>query len=680
MADEISVKVTGSTGDLQAAMAQASAAVRESVGSMTESLESLKAVAASVQTAMLAVTAVLAGGSAFKSAVNETVNLTKESNALGKQFGISATDASVLKVALDSVFVSQETMSTAGNKITQTLKTNEGAFKDLGVATRDQNGDFRSTLDIMTDTNARLLQFKEGTDRNVEGMKIYGRAWAAVAPTLKLTGAAMDEARETAQKLHLVVGVESLEAASKYRSAMNGVNEVMTGLKKAIGDALLPILTEMGNWFREIGPQAVDVMRGAMVGLTVVWEGFVAVVRTVYDNVVAIVQEIVVSLLTLAEVAQKAFKFDFSGAKAAFQTGWGQMKDIAVKAAGDVQKAWQDAVDKSSASMSRMLNPETASTQKDGGAASKDPEIDANADLAASIQQLSDVEMLHITKSKMGWTEIDRTLKEVDKSSGDYFKNQEKRWKTEDELSLYHRKQAAEDAAILAQMFQPMSRGFDTAVTGILKGTMTLRQGLQTMVKGILDSFINMTVQLVQKWIMGELQKTAVTQAHTAIRSLAQKAGLISDVAAQEGATATTVATKGTEATTVIAANAGEAASGAAASVASIPYVGWAMVAGVIAATLAAVKGISSASGGYDIPAGVNPLTQLHQREMVLPAKYADAIRGMADGQGSGSQGDVHLHVHTQSTQDFAKFLKANAHVLAPAIRQMRNNFVPVMV
>jgi len=37
-------------------------------------------------------------------------------------------------------------------------------------------------------------------------------------------------------------------------------------------------------------------------------------------------------------------------------------------------------------------------------------------------------------------------------------------------------------------------------------------------------------------------------------------------------------------------------------------------------------------------PAGVNPTTQLHQREMVLPEKYADVIRGL-DGRAAGAAG-----------------------------------------
>ena len=45
----------------------------------------------------------------------------------------------------------------------------------------------------------------------------------------------------------------------------------------------------------------------------------------------------------------------------------------------------------------------------------------------------------------------------------------------------------------------------------------------------------------------------------------------------------------------------------------------------------------ASAEGGYDIPAGTNPMTQLHEREMVLPKAQADVIRGLASDGGGGA-------------------------------------------
>lgn len=39
-----------------------------------------------------------------------------------------------------------------------------------------------------------------------------------------------------------------------------------------------------------------------------------------------------------------------------------------------------------------------------------------------------------------------------------------------------------------------------------------------------------------------------------------------------------------------------------------------------------------SAAGGFDIPSGLNPVTQLHEKEMVLPAEYAEKIRNLDSG------------------------------------------------
>lgn len=58
---------------------------------------------------------------------------------------------------------------------------------------------------------------------------------------------------------------------------------------------------------------------------------------------------------------------------------------------------------------------------------------------------------------------------------------------------------------------------------------------------------------------------------------------------------------------------------------------------GYARAALVAGMAIASAEDGYDIPAGTNPVTQLHEKEMVLPRAQADVIRGLAANGGKGS-------------------------------------------
>jgi hypothetical protein len=96
--------------------------------------------------------------------------------------------------------------------------------------------------------------------------------------------------------------------------------------------------------------------------------------------------------------------------------------------------------------------------------------------------------------------------------------------------------------------------------------------------------------------------------------------------------------------------NAVVAGTGAAAAVASTPFIGPALAAAAMASTFALVKGlvgnIHSASGGYDIPSGINPLVQTHANEMILPAPIADTIRERMTGGGGSSGAEVHNHFH----------------------------------
>ena len=126
-----------------------------------------------------------------------------------------------------------------------------------------------------------------------------------------------------------------------------------------------------------------------------------------------------------------------------------------------------------------------------------------------------------------------------------------------------------------------------------------------------------------------------------------------------------------------IAIKAYEAAAGAYSAIASIPYVGPFLAPVMSAAALVAVLGmgskIMSASKGFDIPAGVNPMTQLHEQEMVLPAKYANVIRGMAEGQGGGGQsaGDVHVHINAVDAKGVERLFLDNQGPLAKALKSM---------
>lgn len=163
---------------------------------------------------------------------------------------------------------------------------------------------------------------------------------------------------------------------------------------------------------------------------------------------------------------------------------------------------------------------------------------------------------------------------------------------------------ALEQVSVWSRMAENVGGSFGSVINGLVTRTMTLRQAVMTLFSGLLSSVSNFLGQMLAK-------KLATWAAEKALG------------------------------TAQIGMEAAKAGAGAAASQASIPIAGPGLALAAMAAVFGAVMGLGrsvpSARGGFDIPAGVNPMTQLHEREMVLPQEQADAVRDMATGGNNGA-------------------------------------------
>lgn len=162
-------------------------------------------------------------------------------------------------------------------------------------------------------------------------------------------------------------------------------------------------------------------------------------------------------------------------------------------------------------------------------------------------------------------------------------------------------------------LFNNIGSAFGNTVGGLLTHTMTMSKAVKSLMQSVAQSVGNFISQIIQKKVAAWATEKALTLAG-------------------------------------IGADAAKAGSGAAASQASIPYVGPILAVAAMAAIFAGVMGMTSkvptasAAGGFDIPSGLNPVVQTHAREMILPAHLADVIRGMASNGGpdGSSGGDTH--------------------------------------
>lgn len=236
-------------------------------------------------------------------------------------------------------------------------------------------------------------------------------------------------------------------------------------------------------------------------------------------------------------------------------------------------------------------------------------------------------------------------------------------------IGAIKRQVMAADAGPMQNVFGAMESSFSDAVTGMITKGETLRQSLANIFKNVYTVFVQ---EMVSKPL-------AMAAMRVIRESMLYKTLAGAQVASQGAASGAVVGIKAGEAGAVVASNAAEASSGAAAAVAPTPFIGPALAVAAALAMMSFVMGmkggsgastttrIPSASRGFDIPRGLNPMTQLHEEEMVLPAHIANPLRdslaqGATDGQGGGQGGTVVIHttggdfIHKR---DLAKVLTA---------------------
>jgi hypothetical protein len=187
---------------------------------------------------------------------------------------------------------------------------------------------------------------------------------------------------------------------------------------------------------------------------------------------------------------------------------------------------------------------------------------------------------------------------------------------------------------------QTIRQTFGQAITGVLTGTMTMADALRSIFSSLMSFLIDKLLEWVAEWIMGLFVTKTTTMSEAS-------------------------------------ANAALGATAAGASVAAIPYWGWAAAPGVAAGTYAMLMGyaatIPAAAGGWEVPK--DTLAMVHQDEMVLPAHLADRVRSMTEPTRRQAGGNIHFNVQATDARSFERQLQRSDSALNRIIKRQVRNF-----
>lgn len=116
-------------------------------------------------------------------------------------------------------------------------------------------------------------QMPAGAQKSALAVKIFGRQGMQLLPLLNSESTSIDELRQKAQELGLIMSDDAIDASVAYGDAMDDLQRTFNGLKYSIGAKLLPVFTnavqkvtnyagKLSTAFQENGLQGVfDVLR-----------------------------------------------------------------------------------------------------------------------------------------------------------------------------------------------------------------------------------------------------------------------------------------------------------------------------------------------------------------------------------------------------------------------------------
>ncbi len=256
MADnEILVKIAAEISGFTAGMRQAK-----------DQLESFAAQVQSITTALSNIGTVTLAALGLDKLVDEINGLAESASkfdirmaGLQATLGIGAQEAQALGGALQILGSSTDQYVALSQRLERQLRTNESEITAMGVATRNANGQFLPTTQIVQNAIQRLAQFADGSDRAQAAIRIFGGRVGDIAPILRLTNQQIEEARAIFASFNALVTNESIAAAKEYEDATGKLSLAFQAMKERMGRELQPSLTDLVNFIRDHAVAIFDV-------------------------------------------------------------------------------------------------------------------------------------------------------------------------------------------------------------------------------------------------------------------------------------------------------------------------------------------------------------------------------------------------------------------------------------
>lgn len=261
-----------------------------------------------IQTAAKWGTALVAGATAAASGV---VKLATGSAAtsdrvdkLSQKIGISREAFQELDYVTSQCGMSVESLQGGVKAMTsQMLAASKGTasssayFKELGVSVTDTSGKLRSQEDVFFDVVTALQGMENETERNAIASKLLGKSATEMGPLLNAGAGAMEDMRQQAHDLGLVLEDDVINNGVNLTDAMDRMKRSFSAIVTKLGGSVMPLVEKVADWITSYMPQLQSAVDRFAPVIVMMFAGIVPPLMALAEELLPVVFDLLTALL-----------------------------------------------------------------------------------------------------------------------------------------------------------------------------------------------------------------------------------------------------------------------------------------------------------------------------------------------------------------------------------------------
>lgn len=207
-----------------------------------------------------------AGGLLLKGA-KDTAAYTDNIDKMSQKLGISRKAyqewdyiLSQNGASIDSMKMGMKSLTSSLDKVSQSGSTAGTAFERLGISYDQLQG--KSQEEVFEMTITALQGVQDETERAALANQLFGRSGQELAPLLNAGAGSVEELKQKAHELGLVLDDETIDAGVNMTDALDTMHRAFMTIGAGIASAVMPLITQFADYVSAHMPAITEKIKG----------------------------------------------------------------------------------------------------------------------------------------------------------------------------------------------------------------------------------------------------------------------------------------------------------------------------------------------------------------------------------------------------------------------------------